>query len=483
MEKKEKAVRAVRAPNALEAFSTVVILMILIVFAIQHGVNTIPMLIIATAWCMIIGWRCGHSYKTLMDSVMERLGGLMEVVLIIFSIGIFIAAMVFSGTIPTIIYYLIGVINPNFMIVLSFALTAIVAVLIGTSWGTAGTVGVVMLSIASSMGVSMPMVAGAVISGSHVGQLLSPMSDTTNVAANLAGADAVSLIKRISYYSIPVVVGSLILYTILGFTGGASGANIEEALLIREEISSVFNVNPVVILPMLLVFVMTFKKQPIIKSLIVSALTAVVFGSVFNGYSIWAGLESLQSGFSFEAVTGLNPADYSEVFLNLVNRGGIMGMISSALLAIAATCYGGVMIKIGSVKVVAEILFSRVKSRVGLVFSSIAVSGIVVALTTSAYLAILMASDLFREKFHKAGMDDKDLISSCISASSQFVTCVPWVDTAIYLASISGVSTMASLPFNFFCWGNAAVAIVMAVVGIGFANGKRLGKREVAVQA
>ncbi len=472
----ENNTKNIKKPNPLEAFSTVVVLMVLIVIAIQKGVNTIPMLIVATMWCMVIGWRCGHSYNQLMDAVMERLGGLMEVVLIIFSIGIFIAAMVFSGTIPAIIYYMVSVINPNFMIVLSFLVTGIVAVLIGTSWGTAGTVGIVMLSIASSMGVSMPMVAGAVISGAHVGQLLSPMSDTTNVAANLAQTPTMNLIKRISYYSIPVVIFAVAIYTVLGFAGGASGADVEEALLIRQEIKSVFNVNPLVILPMVLVFVMTFKKQPIIKSMLISAMVAIIFGTVFNGFSIWKGLDALFNGFDFQVVTGLEPEGYSDIFMTLVNRGGVMGMISSALLAIAATCYGGVMIKIGAVNVVAEVLFGRVKSRIGLVFSAIAVAGIVVALTTSAYLAILIASDLFKEKFHDAGMDDTDLISSCISASSQFVVCVPWVDTAIYMASISGVATMVSLPFNIFCWGNAVMAIILSMVGIGFANGRRFGK-------
>ena len=472
----ENNTKNIKKPNPLEAFSTVVVLMVLIVIAIQKGVNTIPMLIVATMWCMVIGWRCGHSYNQLMDAVMERLGGLMEVVLIIFSIGIFIAAMVFSGTIPAIIYYMVSVINPNFMIVLSFLVTGIVAVLIGTSWGTAGTVGIVMLSIASSMGVSMPMVAGAVISGAHVGQLLSPMSDTTNVAANLAQTPTMNLIKRISYYSIPVVIFAVAISTVLGFAGGASGADVEEALLIRQEIKSVFNVNPLVILPMVLVFVMTFKKQPIIKSMLISAMVAIIFGTVFNGFSIWKGLDALFNGFDFQVVTGLEPEGYSDIFMTLVNRGGVMGMISSALLAIAATCYGGVMIKIGAVNVVAEVLFGRVKSRIGLVFSAIAVAGIVVALTTSAYLAILIASDLFKEKFHDAGMDDTDLISSCISASSQFVVCVPWVDTAIYMASISGVATMVSLPFNIFCWGNAVMAIILSMVGIGFANGRRFGK-------
>lgn len=471
-------VKQVRKPNAIEAFSTVIVLMVLIVLSIQHGVNTIPMLIIATTWCMFIGWRCGLTYKELFDAILERLAGLNEVILIIFSIGVFIAAMIFSGTIPTIIYYLISVINPRFMVVLSFLITGIVAFLIGTSWGTAGTVGIVMLSIASGMGVSMPMVAGAVISGSHVGQLLSPMSDTTNVAANLAKTDTMRIIKRISYYSIPVVILSIVAYTILGFTGAAAGADVAEAVLIKSEIASVFNVNPLVIIPMIMVFVMTIMKQPIVKSLILSSLVAVIFGVVFNGFSIWTGLDVLYNGFNLTTVTGLETAGFSDIFLNLVTRGGVLGMISSALLAIVATCYGGVMIKIGAVNVITQLLFSKVKSRVGLVASSIAVAGIVVALTTSAYLAILIASDLFREKFHQAGMDDEDLISSCISASSQFVTVIPWVDTAIYLASISGVATMTSLPFNIFCWGNAVMAIILAVVGIGFKNGKRFNSKK-----
>lgn len=463
---------SIRKPKILEAFSTVFLLIGLIIFSVIEDISSVPMLIIASGWCILIGQRCGHNWKTLMESMLERLSGLVEVILIIFSIGIFISSMIYSGTIPALIYYLVNVINPNFMIVLSFLITGTVAMIIGTSWGTAGTVGIVMVSIASSMGVSMPMVAGAVISGAHVGQILSPMSDTSNVAANLAKTDTLSMIKRMSYYAVPVVIISTILYTILGFIGGTDNVDFQSSLAIRNEIASTFNTNPVVILPMLLVFYLTFKKKPIIATLITSAFIALLFGKIFNGYSLARGLQAMYSGFKLQDITGLNTQNYSNIFLNLVNRGGMLSMVGSVILAIVATCYGALMTKIKAVDVIAEAMFSKVNSRTGLVFSTIIVSGLVVALTTSSYLAVLISSDLFKEKFYKFGMNDQDLIASCMPASSQFVTCVPWVDTAIYLSQITGVPTMLSLPFNFFCWGNAVMAIVLSIFGIGFKEEK-----------
>lgn len=410
-----------------------------------------------------------------MKGVMERLSGLMEVVLIILAIGVFVASMMFSGSIPALIYYLVGIIDPNFIVVLSFVICAIVSVLIGTSWGTAGTVGIVMISIATSMGANLPIVAGAVIGGTHVGQLLSPMADTTNVGANLAGAETMTMIKRVSYYCIPVLVISTVAYLLLGLFNGGGAADLETRTMIQGEIASVFNVNPLVILPMVLVFVLTFSKKPIVLTLVLSALVALAFGAVFNGWMITRGLEALYSGFDLKAVAGLEESAYSEIFLTLVNRGGIMSQINSALLAIVATCYGAVMIQIKAVDVIAESIFSRVKGRVGLVISSVITSFLVVALTTSAYLAVLMSSDLFKEKFHEQDMDDLDVLSSCMSASTQSVVLVPWVDTAIFMAGVTGVETLVSLPFNFFGWGNALMAIVLAVLGFGFANGKRFG--------
>ncbi len=469
----ETVVREKRKPNLLEALSTVVFLLAMVFIGVQYAVSTVSMMILATVWVMLIGWRCGYSYAEMMTDVLDRLSGLMEVVLIILSIGVFVASMMFSGSIPTLIYYLVGIIDPNFIVVLSFLIPAIVSVLIGTSWGTAGTVGIVMVSIATSMGAPMPIVAGAVISGTHVGQLLSPMADTTNVGANLAGVPLMTMIKRISYFAVPVVLIATAAYLVLGFSAAGGAADLETRAMIQGEIAEVFNVNPLVILPMVLVFTLTFMKKPIIMTLIVSSLVALVFGAIFNGWHITAGLEALYSGFDLTTITGLDAAGYSDIFQTLVNRGGILSQVSSAFLAIIATCYGAVMIQIKAVDVIAEAIFSRVKSRVGLVASSAITSLLVVGLTTSAYLAVLMSSDLFKKKFEDQGMDKVDVLSSCMSASTQSVVLVPWVDTAIFMAGVTGVETLASLPFNFFAWGNMVMAVILAILGIGFANGKR----------
>lgn len=462
-----------RKPNVFLAFSTVFMLLALIFYSVVTETSSVPMLIIATGWCVIVGYTCGYKWDELYKAMIDRLVGLLDVILIIFSIGIFVAAMMYSGTIPTLIYYLVEVINPSFMIVLSFIIPALVSLAIGTSWGTAGTIGIVMISIASSMGVNMAMVAGAVISGTHVGQILSPMSDTSNVAANFAKTDTMSMIKRMAIYSVPVVLIAIVVYTVLGFSGGTSTVDLSSIQTIRAEISTVFNVSPIAILPMLLVFVLTFKKKPIVSTLIISSLVAIVLGYVLNGFDIALGLNSLYSGFNVTTIAGVDTSKFSEVFVNLVNRGGVTSMIGSVTLAIVATCYGGLMTHMKCVDVIAETLFSKVKSRIGLVTSTVVVAFMVVALTTSSYLATLISSDLFREKFLQFGMDEKDLIASGMAASSQAVTLIPWVDTAIYLSGVTGVPTLTSLPYNIFCWGNMVMVIVMSIFGIGFKDKKK----------
>lgn len=434
------------------------------------------MLIIATGWCIIVGYICGYKWDELYKAMIDRLVGLLDVILIIFSIGIFVATMMYSGTIPTLIYYLVQIIDPNFMIVLSFIIPAIVSLAIGTSWGTAGTVGIVMVSIASSMGVNMAMVAGAVISGTHVGQILSPMSDTSNVAANFAKTDTVSMIKRMAIYLVPVVVIAIVAYTVLGFSGGADTVDLSSIEVIRADIATVFNVNPISVIPMLIVFVLTFMKKPIISTLIISSLIAIVFGFILNGFDIALGLNALYSGFDIASIANINVQNYSDVFLNLVDRGGVTSMIGSVTLAIVAICYGGLMTHMKCVDVIAETLFSKVKSRIGLVISTVLVAFMVVGLTTSSYLAILISSDLFRQKFLEFGMSEKDLIASGMTASSQSVTLIPWVDTAIYLSGITGVPTITSLPFNIFCWGNMVMVIVMSIFGIGFSDKRKSSK-------
>lgn len=464
--KKEKKVKV--RPNLLEALSMILVLLGMVVLAVQADISIIPALVIAIVWSMAIAVKCGYSWDEITAPIWDRLRGVVEIFLIILAIGMFVAAMMYSGTIPTIIYYLINIISPGLMVVLSFVITAIVSCIIGTSWGTAGTVGVVMLSIAQSMGVPMAIVAGAVASGSHVGQILSPMSDTSNVSASLAGVDTVTMIKRMAHYAIPVVIFATVVYAILGFMNVSASGNLESVALIRQEIASVFNVDPLVILPMVFIFFLTFRKKPILMTLTLTSLIGIVFGMLFNGFSFVNGLDALYNGFDLTASIGVAADGFSDIFLNLVNRGGAMSMINAALLVIVATMYGTILLETKAIDVIAVTVFGKVRNRVMLVTSSIFVSGLVVAMTSSSFLASMMSKDLFLEKFEEQGMDGMDLVSSCTTASTQFLTCIPWCDTAIFLAALSGVSTLEALPYNLFGWGCAVGAIVLSIFGVGF---------------
>lgn len=142
---KEKKIREKKKPLFIEAISMIVVLLALVIYSVKLDISIIPAMMIAIVWSMVVAYRCGYGWNDIMAPVYEREKGVVEVFFIILLIGAFISTMMFSGTIPVIIYYLINVISPSLMIVLSFLLTAIVSVIIGTSWGTAGTVGVIML--------------------------------------------------------------------------------------------------------------------------------------------------------------------------------------------------------------------------------------------------------------------------------------------------------------------------------------------------
>lgn len=466
-----------KKPSLLQALSLIFVLLLLVIYSVNMGISIIPALIISLIWALFIAYLCGYHWKEMSQLLWNRLGEVIEIFFVILAIGMFVASFIYSGTIPTIIYYLIELISPEFLIVLSFLITMIVSLIIGTSWGTVGTVGVIMIAIATSMNAPLPIVAGAIASGSHVGQLCSPMSDTSNVAASFAGCDTVSMIKRLAYYTIPVILISTVLYLFLGFNTTSTSVDLNSVALIRNEIDSVFNTSLLALIPMLFVMIMTLKKQPIVITLVLASFIALIFGVILNGFDIGKGLDAIYKGFSLESTLNLNSGDYSAVFDNLVNRGGALSMIDAGLLLLIASMYGCVLTSIDAVSVIATSLFARVKGRFMLTLSSIIVATLVIAMTSSSFLAAMMPKDLFLDKFRNEGMDGLDCVSSSVCASTQFLTCIPWCDTAIFIASISGVSTLAALPYNFFGYGCALMAIIMSIVGFGYANGKRL-KRE-----
>ena len=464
--------REKRRPGFLASISMIVVLLALVVYSVRLDISIIPALVLSICYSLGIAYYYGYGWDEIMEVVYEKEKGVIGVFFIILMIGMFIAAMMFSGTIPTIIYYIVHVINPAWVIPMTFIICAVISVLIGTSWGTIGTVGVIMIAIAQSMNVPIAIVAGAVASGSHVGQLISPMSDTANVAASFAETDTVSMIKRVAIFTIPTLLFALVGYVVMGISVGGQAADLSAASAITSDIQKVFHVSPILILPMVIVFVMTFLKKPIVQTLGISAIIGILFGVVFNGFDFGNGLSALYSGFSLEKMTTIPVSSLSDVFVNLCNRGGMTSMISPALLVIVASMYGTILLHIKALDVIADTLFSKLHSRFLLNLAVSILATLIIALTSSTFLAAMMPKDLFFKKFNEEGMDGKDLISSVVAASTQLITCIPWCDTAVFIAGIAGVSTLSYLPYNLMGYGTVIFAMVFALLGIGFTKKK-----------
>ncbi len=465
-----------RLPNRIEAFSVLILVIAGVSLGSKFGVSIGSVLIVSAVYSIIIGLRCGYTYKELEEGITEKIVDILPVFFILLSIGVLIGTWMFAGTIPTAVYYLVKLVDPRMVIVFAFVVCAIVATIIGTSWGTAGTIGVVMIGLAQVLDVPMPVVAGAVVAGSHYGQLISPMSDMVAISATMAKVDPAEMIKRTLIVVIPSTIVSLILYTFIGFSsagGAGSSAMIEELLL---TIRTTFNVNPLVLLPLVFIMFTSVKKYPSAPSMILSGFLAIIIGVVFNGFSLGDGLTAAFDGFS-ASMTHIDPSTLMPQVASLINRGGMLTMSYVIILLFCAMMFAGVVSKIGCLEVIVSSLAKNVNSIGGLTIAVIIAAFITAVTTLQAYLAIIVPSELFEKKYIENGYHPVNMVVAAQTIGAIIMVCFPWGDTGLYMAGITGVPTLAYVPYAFFCWGTAIIAIVFAFLKIGV---KKLDPSEIA---
>lgn len=465
-----------RLPNKIEAFSVLILVIAGVSLGSKFGVSIGSVLIVSAVYAIIIGLRCGYSYKELEDAIAEKITDILPVFFILLSIGVLIGTWMFAGTIPTAIYYLVKLVDPRMVIVFAFVVCAIVATIIGTSWGTAGTIGVVMIGLAQVLDVPMPVVAGAVIAGSHYGQLISPMSDMVAISSSMAKVDPAEMIKRTLIVVIPSTIVSLILYTFIGFTsgGGAGSSAMVDELL--KTLSTTFNINPVVLLPLVFIMFTSAKKYPSAPSMMLSGFLAIILGVIFNGFSLGDGLTAAFDGFS-ASMTHIDPSTLMPQVASLINRGGMLTMSYVIILLFCAMMFAGVVSKIGCLDVIVSSLAKNVNSIGGLTIAVIIAAFITAITTLQAYLAIIVPSELFEKKYIENGYHPVNMVVAAQTIGAIIMVCFPWGDTGLYMAGVTGVPTLSYIPYAFFCWGTAIIAIVFAFLKIGV---KKLDPTEIA---
>lgn len=451
--------------------ATAPIFAILLLLGIGYGVFHLkiePLLIIAVIVAAVLGKVLGVSWEEMQEGIVEKIAKSMLATLILITVGALIGTWMFSGTIPMMIFYGIELINPNYLFVTAFLVTALISTFTGTSWGSAGTVGVAIMGIAMVQGVSLPITAGAVVAGAFFGDKLSPLSDTTNLSPVVAGSNLYEHIRHLLYTTIPASLIGLVVYFIVGWSTYTSNAFDREKIeAMTSALTAMFHWNVLLIVPVLIVLVGSIKKYPTIPIMIISSITAIILGVVVQSMSLENAFLATVQGFNVSMVTagGFDPAATPEAVQKLLNRGGMSSMMQTVLIAFCSFAFAGVISKIGCLEVVLEKLNEKVKSTGSLVLTTV-LSCVIMAITTgSSYLAILIPGELFKDAYAQRGLHPKNLSRTLEDSGSIVVSLIPWSMAGVYMSSTLGVPVIEYLPWAIMCYLGFIIAIIYGYTG------------------
>ncbi|KZN99038.1 Na+/H+ antiporter NhaC [Pseudobacillus badius] len=446
------------------------IVALLLLLGIGYGLFHLraePLLIIAATIAAVIGKSLGVSWEEMQNGIVETTAKSMSAILILITVGVLIGTWMVAGTIPMMIFYGIKLIDPNYLLITAFFVAAIVSTFTGTSWGSAGTIGVAVMGIALVQGVSLPMTAGAVVAGAYFGDKLSPLSDTTNLAPAAAGSKLYEHIKHMLYTTIPAAIIGLIVYFIAGkMTTITSGDNQEALNEMTSTLVAMYDWNLLLIVPILIVLAGSILKYPTIPVMLASSTIAIILGVTFQGVSIANAFLSTVSGFDVSMMSGtVDSAKVPEDVSNLLNRGGMTSMMGTTLIAFCSFAFAGIISKIGCLDVVLEKVNEKAQSTGSLILATV-LSCITIAITTgSSYLSILIPGELFRNVYAERGLHPKNLSRTLEDSGTVVVPIVPWSLAGVYMSSTLGVPVIEFLPWAVMCYVGFIFAIIYGYTG------------------
>ena len=449
--------------NIYFALAPIVILTILAALSIfkWDAGMFIPLLggIIATG---IVGMMAGFKWTDHEKFIAQGVARALPAIFILFLIGVIIGTWILSGVIPSIIYYGLGILSPKIFLPAVALITGIVSMTLGSSFTSIATVGLALMAIGEGLGFPSAIVAGAVISGAFLGDKLSPLSDTTNIAPVMADTDLFSHIRHMLWDTIPAFAISLVLYWVVGLNysaGAATDGQVQEIMLGLEKL---FLINPLLLILPLLTFYIVFKRMPAVPSLIfISALGALI-ALLVQGSNISQIVNVMTDGYKVDS--GIKTID------SLLNRGGITSMLPTIGLVVLATGLGGILDGTGAFKRIIDAVAHKIKSTGSLILSTISSTFLVGLASGEQYLSIILPARTFRDKFKERGLDTKNL-SRCVEAAGTVgITLIPWSVPSIFATQVLGVSAMAFIPFIFFAFLVPVINIIYGYLDISIAR-------------
>lgn len=441
---------------ALATFLCIVAFLIIGIFALEVDLHIL--LILGICVTSLVAIKVGYTWNDIQVAMGKGVSRAMIGMFIFILIGMLIGSWIEAGTVPALIYYGLDLLSPKWFLPAGLIICSITSLATGTSWGTAGTVGLALMGIGVGMGIPAPIIAGMVVGGAFFGDKMSPVSDTTNLSAVSAEAGLYDHIGAMMYTTIPAYLIALVMYTVIGFKYAGGAIDQTQIQLIQDTIAGQFNVSVWLLIPMIVLLVLSVMKFPAVPSMIAGVFTASLMSLLFQGSSLAEVLSAINYGFS--ADTGVAAVD------KLLNRGGIQSMMWTFSLAFIALALGGLLDELHFLEVLVEKIVVRIKGAASLVAVTIVSTFVSNAAMGEAYLSIILNGRLYRKAFEEKGLQHRMLSRSLEEGGTLTTGIIPWTTAGAFMAGALGVPTLEYAPYAFFNLLNPILSIVLAYLGI-----------------
>ncbi len=450
-----KTSRKINLTEAVFVFSFL-ILSLLVTITVLGGSPHIPILLSAVV-AGIVAVRAGYKWDDLQEGIAETIKMSTPSILIMLVIGAIIGTWILAGIVPTMIYYGLQVLSPGIFLIATCFICSVISVATGSSWSTVGTIGVALLGVGIGLGVPLPMVAGAIISGSYFGDKMSPLSDTTNLAPAMAGADLFDHIKHMIFTTGPSYIIALIVYGILGVQFADKSIDAASIQVLLDTLGGEFVISPWLLIPPVLVIAMVIKKVPALPGLIGGVLIGAVFAIVVQGAGLPQIIASAHYGYSTS--TGV------EIIDKLLNRGGIQSMMWTISLILIALSFAGIVERSGMVRTVVEKLITYAKTDGSLITTTILTCIFTNFTTGVQYVALVLPGRMYKDIYRERGLHPKNLSRALEDSGTLVAPLVPWSTDAAFIFGALSVAPLAYIPFAILNWINPIVSILVAHSG------------------
>lgn len=425
-------------------------------------------LLMASFLCISIGlWGKWMTWDDFEKALSEKVSGVSSALFILLFIGALGGAWMLSGVVPTLIYYGLEFLSPRWLLVASCLMCALVSVVTGSSWTTVATIGVALIGIGQTMGISSGWMAGAIISGAYFGDKMSPLSDTTVLASSTVGTPLFTHIRYMVYTTLPSMIVALLVFLWVGM--GYTSMEATQVQLVQQALQNTFLISPWLLLIPVLTVLLIVRRQPPLVVLFLAVLMGVVAALLFQGELVGTvggnGSDALFRG-TFTLVFGSTALDTGVEQLNeLVSTSGMAGMLDTIWLILCAMFFGASMTASRMLESLMQGFVRLVKGTASLVGSTVLSGLFLNVVCADQYLSIILSASMFKDMYQQKGYEPRLLSRTCEDSITVTSVLIPWNTCGMTQSSVLGVSTFVYAPYCIFCWMSPLVSFLVACLG------------------